>query len=150
MKKCVSIAMLAGLVLSAPAIAGGPCCEKAKAENAWCSGCNHGFMFNVSIAKKALYETLAAIAASNECEGCKKAAETNGVCEKCHMGIVKDKAYKAMPAYYIARGEKAQADKRAAKTNARQQRSDSRKTTNPEDRTPDQEQEPENGGGRAG
>jgi hypothetical protein len=94
------------LALTAPALAGGPCCDKAKAENAWCSGCNHGFVFNVTIAKKALYDALAGMAPSAECEGCKKAAESGGICEKCHVGIAEGKAYKAMPAYYVASGKK--------------------------------------------
>ena len=107
MRRIMTGALLVGMVLvSAPALAGGPCCDKAKAENAWCSGCNQGFMFNVTIAKKVLYDALAGMAPSATCEGCKKAAETGGICEKCHVGIAGGKAYKAMPAYYVASGKK--------------------------------------------
>lgn len=93
---------------AAPVMAGGECCEKAKAANGWCDACKHGYTFGVPIANKDLHTALAGTpvkADEIKCPGCKEAAAKNGTCEQCKVMFAKDQAYKSPVSAALAKGE---------------------------------------------
>ena len=99
--------MLAAAWVSAPALAGPPCCDQAKAKDGWYTGHEMGFAYGVPLKGKALYEALTAKPAGElKCEGCKKAAETNGWCSHCKVAVAHGKLYRSPYAHAIALGNK--------------------------------------------
>jgi hypothetical protein len=93
---------------TSPVLAGGECCDKAKAANGWCEHCNHGFTFGVPIANKDLHTALAGKAVKADevqCPGCKEALAKNGTCEHCKVMFAKDHAYKSPVSAALAKGD---------------------------------------------
>lgn len=95
--------------VAAPLQAGGPCCDKAKAVNGWCSHCDVGFMFGVQLSDEGLHKTLQGkeveAEAISKCSGCKTADASNGRCEHCNVWFAKHHAYKSPIAQSLAVGE---------------------------------------------
>lgn len=82
----------------------------AKLTNGWCAKCDVGWVANVRIKSKMLYEALDAHGhdinpASIECQSCQRALATDGFCERCRMGFVDQKLYFSPLTYYLARGQ---------------------------------------------
>lgn len=98
----VAIGGLAGQVL-----AGGECCEKAKAENAWCSHCKQGFIGGQTVTNAAVYKAMAPAPAPTDakCETCKKAIADNGVCDHCHLMFTHHMMFKSPVAYALMKGD---------------------------------------------
>lgn len=107
------LAVIAVAGLSASALAGGECCERAAKEDAWCGACKHGFFGGVSIHSKKLHDALSGKEidrAKLECAGCKEAVKEGGSCAKCRVGVIKNRAY-PLAAYAVLSGERADMDK---------------------------------------
>jgi len=102
---CLAVAAL----LAAPAWAGGPCCDKAKAENGWCSHCVVGYFSGITVKNEDLHKALGGKPvkeADLKCAGCKTAFTANGICEHCHVGYAQQLMYQSPVAHALARGEK--------------------------------------------
>lgn len=99
------LALVAGGFVGS-ALAGGECCDKAKAENAWCGHCKTGFFAGQVIKSEGLHKALAGTPAPADakCDGCKKAMAANGTCDHCHVAFANKMMYHSMVAHDLAIG----------------------------------------------
>ncbi|MGE3181900.1 MAG: hypothetical protein AB7N71_09735 [Phycisphaerae bacterium] len=116
----IAFGMMATLALANHAFAGDhahACCEKASANNAWCSGCKVGFFDGEKMTCNNLHTALAGMkvdAAKAQCDGCKKAIASNGTCDHCKVSVADGVAYKSPVAYALMVGTPMEAEKAAA------------------------------------
>ncbi len=117
MKKILAILVL---MISAGAIAAtviAPCtCAVAKATNGWCDRHALGYVANVEIRSKVLYETLDAHGhvldlSTFACPSCRNAIESEGFCEEHRVGFVHGLAYFSRLTYELARAETSDTNK---------------------------------------
>lgn len=87
-------------------------CDKIKeAGYGFCDRCDKGTIFGVKLKSKDLYTVLAGFEegadalAKSSCDGCQKAAKTNGFCKSCGIGIADKHLYMSKFAHAIARGK---------------------------------------------
>ena len=101
------------LAPSAPTAAAvqAPCtCASAKAVNGWCEAHAVGYVGDIPIRSKELFEVLDAHGheldlSTFTCPSCKSAIATQGFCEQHHIGFVGRLAYFSRLTYELARGE---------------------------------------------
>ena len=100
---------------SAPALAGDYGCKgcakiKSTGEG-FCSGCKSGKIFGLKLASQKLFDSLAGSSSSldkvrgSKCQGCKKAAKTDGGCEHCGVYVAAGKVYTNRFAHALALGK---------------------------------------------
>jgi hypothetical protein len=109
-RKVAFVPLVAIVILATGTMAYADCtCRTARVANGWCQDCKVGYVDGVKISSKKLYEALEGksftTASEMKCKGCKEAFAKDGVCEHCHIGFANKSAYRAMPAYCLARGE---------------------------------------------
>ena len=110
-KACVLVACVVALAfVVAPALAGEDCSctEIKKAGYGFCKGCEKGTIFGVKLTSAKLYDALAGTevdVSKIKCESCKAAAEKNGVCTKCNVGMADKHLYHSLAAHTLALGE---------------------------------------------
>lgn len=103
-------AVVAAALLSATALAGGECCDKAKAADGWCGACKVGYFAGVSIKNHALHNALAGTEVTKEaiadakCAGCKEAYAKNGACPECKVTYANGRMYHSAAAAKLAMG----------------------------------------------
>lgn len=86
-------------------------CEEAKRDGGWCEAAGVGYVAEVEIHSRRLFEALDAhghdiVPEYVTCEICKKAIRTDGFCPNHLMGYVKGKAYLSPLTYQIARARR--------------------------------------------
>jgi hypothetical protein len=86
-------------------------CEEAKRDGGWCESAGVGYVAEVEIHSRHLFEALDAhghdiVPEYVTCEICKKAIRTDGFCPNHRMGYVKGKAYLSPLTYQIARARR--------------------------------------------
>ena len=102
------------LAANAPTAAGttAPCtCAAAKPINGWCEAHAVGYVGDIPIKSKELFEALDAHGheidfGSLACPSCKSASATGGFCDQHHIGFVGRLAYFSRLTYELARGER--------------------------------------------
>lgn len=106
---CFVVAMF----MAGPVLAGGQCCELAKAKNGWCTHCGVGFAYGVQMGSQKLHDELKPTPVTDEpkCAECSTAIKTNGVCPTCHYGYIGKMRFRSLHAYHLARGEVVDAGK---------------------------------------
>ena len=102
-------------VIATPTLAGEDCTckEIKKAGFGFCQEHESGQLFDVKLTSFKLYDALAGQEVETDkikCEGCRKAAETNGTCEHCHVSIADGWLYHSKAAYTLALGKEVKAD----------------------------------------
>lgn len=110
---------LATLILTGVARAGGDegcTCETARQTHGWCEVCKVGYVAEIRIRSRLLYEEIDAhghdiIPASIKCESCRRAIDKDGYCEKCRIGFVGKQAYLSRLTYHLAKGKPFDASK---------------------------------------
>lgn len=111
MARCLVISVLCAFAV--PALAGGECCDKAKAVSGWCGDCKVGYVGGVEVKSKVVYNALAGAPAPMEskCEGCRKAMASNGRCDGCGVSFADKKMYRSPFSWALAKGSyKAESD----------------------------------------
>ncbi len=106
----MAVAVL-GLALPALAETCPGCSNVADKGEGWC--CGKGMAYGVKIPNRALYDTVIGKevkADQIKCPGCKTAAESDGVCTHCNVGVANGKAFPSMVAYRLAKGKPLTAD----------------------------------------
>jgi hypothetical protein len=86
-------------------------CEEAKRDGGWCEAKGVGYVADVEIRSRRLFEALDAhghdiVPEGMTCETCRKAIRTDGFCPDHLMGYVKGKAYLSPLTYQIARARR--------------------------------------------
>lgn len=100
------LACVVAASFAASAWAEGPCCEKVKPDNGWCTKCNVGYVNGVTIKSEALHKALRGekTPATIECATCKTAMKENGTCEACHVSFARNLMFHSPVAYRLALG----------------------------------------------
>jgi len=106
--------LTAGIVTAgsppAPAAAADPCAD-ARAIDGWCKEQEVGFVANVAIHSRLLWDAMDAHGhlldlSTFTCPTCRKAIDEEGFCEQHRTGFVKKMAYFSRLTYEMARGER--------------------------------------------
>lgn len=94
---------------SSAALAGGECCDKAKASDGWCGDCKMGFVAGITMKSRALYDALmgkeVTAEQASKCGGCQAAFASNGTCNECHVAFANHKMYRSPFAARLAMGK---------------------------------------------
>ncbi len=82
-----------------------------RATDGWCASCGLGFVADVPIASKLVFDALDAHGhelerAALACDTCREAYTAGGFCEACNIGWVASQAYFSQLSFQIARGER--------------------------------------------
>ena len=112
--RALPAAVLVAVVLAgATVVAGAPCpgCAEARTTNGWCDACGVGYVGDVPIRSKYLWEILDAHGhelnlANLGCTQCDAALEVDGYCPKSRIGFVDRKAYFSRLTWLLARSER--------------------------------------------
>lgn len=85
-------------------------CEENRKKDGWCSVCKKGYLAGLEIKSALLFETMDAHGHDVQverfiCETCKKSYASDGYCEQCRIGFVKQRAFLSRLTYEIARGK---------------------------------------------
>lgn len=89
-----------------------PCtCELERRRCGWCEACNIGYVAEVPIRSRAVYDALDAHGhdvdvAGFACAECRAAVAADGFCARHERGFVGGRAYLSRLAYHLARGER--------------------------------------------
>ncbi|MFN0137335.1 MAG: hypothetical protein ACKVS9_14625 [Phycisphaerae bacterium] len=97
---------LVSILVASIAHAGGECCKKAAAADAWCGDCKVGFVAGEEMKSQKLHDAMKGteVKEAPKCADCKGMAEKGGWCSKCNVGLVGGKSYKSKFAFVLARG----------------------------------------------
>jgi len=110
------------LLSSAAPNADPPCrCAAARMMNGWCDRHDHGYVGNVEVRSRLLYEALDAhghtvVLSTYQCPLCQDAIATEGYCEKHRVGFVRGQAYYSRLTYELAKAEIADTGKITCRT----------------------------------
>lgn len=86
-------------------------CELERQRSGWCVACGVGYVAEVSIRSRALYDALDAHGHDVDvpglaCAECRAAAAADGFCARHERGFVGGRAFLSRLAYHLARGER--------------------------------------------
>ena len=107
------LALLAlGLLIPAVTVAEETCtCTQAREAHGWCEACGVGYIADVPLDSRYLWETLDAHGHQLNidnlgCSECKTAAATDGFCEQSRMGFLAGEAYFSRLTWLLAKAER--------------------------------------------